>query len=347
MTGRRRFISWIVPLAVLLGLIACVVSVPAPTAVAQETKPPEFKLPAVFAKPHPENIDDLKAIQDHVRKVLEKVIPCTVGVRIGAAQGSGVIVSKDGYVLTAGHVSGAPGKDCILILPNGKNIKGKTLGANRGIDSGMIKITAEGDWPFVEMGKSGDLKPGQWVVACGHPGGYKTGRSPVVRLGRVLLNGRTALTSDCTLVGGDSGGPLFDMEGRVVGIHSRIGGPITANVHVPVDTYRDTWDRLVKGDAFGGGPAASGTADAWLGVQGDPDAKDCVLSMVMSGSPAEKAGLKANDVILKFDGQKIESISDLASQVSRKRPGDEVVIEVRRGDETITLRVILGKRTNE
>src|SRR5439155_14399392 len=104
-------------------------------------------LPAAVEKPAPENIADLRAIQAQVNKVLDKVVPCTVGVVVGGSSGSGVIIDKEGTVLTAGHVSGKPGQDCILILPDGKCVKGKTLGQNRGIDSGMIKITAEGKWP--------------------------------------------------------------------------------------------------------------------------------------------------------------------------------------------------------
>src|SRR5262249_59962397 len=125
-------------------------------ATADDAKP-EVKLPAVLDKVAPENIEELKAIQLQVRKVLEKAIPCTVGVRIGSAQGSGVIVSKDGYVLTAGHVSGEPGRDVVLVLHDGKTVKGKSLGANRIIDSGMIKITDEREWPYVEMAKSVEL----------------------------------------------------------------------------------------------------------------------------------------------------------------------------------------------
>src|SRR5262249_34378556 len=155
-------------------------------------------------KPAPENLADLKAIQGQVNKVLDKVIPCTVGVVVGGASGSGVIIDKDGTVLTAGHVSGKPGQEGILILHNGKTVKGKTLGQNVGIDSGMIKITDEGPWPFVEMGSSADVKKGEWVISCGHPGGYKKGRSPVVRLGRVLDTTNSTIRTDCTLVGGDS-----------------------------------------------------------------------------------------------------------------------------------------------
>src|SRR5262249_42222176 len=155
-------------------------------------------------------------------------------------------------VLTAGHVSGTPNREAMLVLADGRRVKAKTLGNNRGIDSGMMKITTEGKYPFVPLGNSTDLKKGQWVITVGHPGGYNPNRSPVVRVGRVLNRTNGYIESDCTLVGGDSGGPLFDMQGNLVGIHSRIGWNITDNVHVPVDTYRDTWDRLAKAESWGG-----------------------------------------------------------------------------------------------
>lgn len=304
---------------------------------ADETPKP----PAAFDKASPETVQDLKAIQEHVRKVLEKVIPCTVGVVVGPASGSGVIVSKDGYVLTAGHVSGQPGRDVILILSDGKRLKGKTLGNHKNIDSGMIKITSEGEFPFCEMGTSGDLKLGQWTLAVGHPGGYKPGRTPVVRLGRVLINNKSALTSDCCLVGGDSGGPLFDMNGKVVGIHSRIGGTITSNVHVPVDTYRETWDQLVKSDVIGG--SGTGT-EPYVGVSGDPNGKSCVISQIQAGSPAEKAGLKPDDTILSCDGTMVRTFDDFGNLIRKKKPGDEVMLEVIRGDNQLTIKLVIGKK---
>lgn len=306
-------------------------------AVADETKKPE--LPPALTKAAPESVEDLKAIQEQVRKVLDKVIPATVGVRIGPSSGSGVIIDKEGHVLTAGHVSGAPGRDCTLILQNGKTVKGKTLGNNRGIDSGLIKIIDKGDWPCVEMGNSADLQKGQWVIATGHPGGFKPGRSPVVRLGRVLSASKSVVTTDCTLVGGDSGGPLFDMHGKVVGIHSRIGGSIASNMHVPVDTYRDTWDRLAKSDAIG-----KPDSEAYLGVEPDPDSKECRISNVLPDSAAEKGGMKVGDVILAFEGQKVTGLEDLRGLILKKKPNDLVAIEVRRGDETVTLKIKLGQR---
>ncbi len=209
-------------------------------------------LPPVFNREQPESIEDLKAIEAHVEAILPKIVPAVVGVRLGPAQGSGVIIDKEGHVLTAGHVSGKPDSDAQIILPNGKVLKAKTLGRNGSIDSGMVQITDKGDFPFVEMGKSADLKKGQWVMAIGHPGGFRANRTPVVRVGRVLFANQLLIRTDCALVGGDSGGPLFDMNGRVVGIHSRIGDTISANIHVPVDTFRKTWDRLARGESFGG-----------------------------------------------------------------------------------------------
>jgi len=317
------------------------------TATAQEpaAKPTQGDAPPI-ARLVPETVEDLKAIQKQVRAVLDKVIPCTVGIRLGQGQGSGVIVSRDGLVLTAGHVSGAPGRDCTVILHDGRTLKGKTLGQNRSIDSGMIKIVDEGPFPFVEMGKNDTVKPGDWCVAIGHPGGFRPGRTPVVRLGRVLANTKTLVATDCTLVGGDSGGPLFDLNGRVIGIHSRIGPSITANIHVPVDTYHETWDRLVKGESWGGGigtpPAV--TVPPFMGVQGDPESKEAKIVDIVPDGPAAKAGLKVNDVVLKFDGQKVGPYSELAALIRKKKPGDVVTLEVQRGSETMSFKVTLGKR---
>jgi serine protease Do len=305
-----------------------------------ETQP----LPAALEKATPTSLDDLKAIQRQVSKVLEKVLPCTVCVLVGGGSGSGVIISEDGYILTAGHVSGKAGQNVQVIFHDGRKAKGKTLGANRTIDSGLIQITDEGKWPFVEMGKSAELKKGQWCVATGHPGGPKVGRPPVVRVGRLLDHGKSLLRSDCTLVGGDSGGPLFDMQGRVIGIHSRISKEIDANIHVPVDTYRDTWDKLAKGEVWGGGFFGSRANEPYLGVQSDPEAKDCRIAEIVSGSPAEKGGLRVNDVVTKFGDKAVSNFDELATLIRGTRPGTEVTVEVRRGDETVSLRVTIGRR---
>ncbi len=222
-----------------------------------------FKLPKAIEKnATPASIDELRAMEEHTQKVLQKVIPAVVGVRVGQGQGSGVIVSEEGFILTAGHVSGKPGQFAEIVLSDGTKLRAKTLGQDKGIDSGMVKINEDdlkkhekkinGKLPFLDMGKSAELIKGQWVIGIGHPGGFRSNRTPVVRVGRILHADSFVIRSDCTLVGGDSGGPLFDMQGRVIGIHSRIGGlAITENMHVPVDTFRTTWDKLARGDSWG------------------------------------------------------------------------------------------------
>jgi serine protease Do len=301
-------------------------------------------LAKVLDKTVPESVDDLRTIQQQVKKVLDKVLPCTVAVRVGNGQGSGVIVSADGYVLTAGHVVGKAGRDVTLILPTGKVLHGKSLGANRNMDSGLIKITDEGKWPFVDMGSSKDIKRGQWCITLGHPGGFKPGRSPVVRVGRVLDQSDNFVRTSCALVGGDSGGPLFDLDGKVIGIHSRIGNLITANLHVPVDTYKESWEKLAQGETWGGRGNGKEATQAYLGVQGDSDARECRLLRIIAGSPAEKAGLLVNDVVVRFDNQPIGDYETLVAQIAGRRPGQRVALEVQRGDVLVSLEVVLGKR---
>jgi serine protease Do len=295
--------------------------------------------PAALNKLVPENINDLRAIQERVRKVVAKVTPSTVAIRIGQAAGSGVIVSKDGYVLTAGHISAEPDRTVSMILADGRRVRGKTLGWNVGIDSGLIKITDKGDWPHVEMGDSSKLKPGVWCLALGHPDGYKPGRSPVVRLGRVLDSSIRTVRTDCALVGGDSGGPLFDLDGKVIAIHSSIGETLTMNIHVPVDTYRTTWDRLAKGEVWG--PRRSGP---YIGVHLNEDDRECRIAKIDKDSPAEKAGLKADDVVIRFGKSPVEDLEDLLTLIKEQKPGDEVPIRIRRGKKVLELKITIGRR---
>src|SRR5262245_9911704 len=128
----RRLRSALPLLAVLLALL--LLSLAAADAAAPLPADPLDKTPAVFAKRNPRSLDDLEEIERHVEKVLARVTPAIVCVHVGAGNGTGVVVSRDGLVLTAGHVCGAPGRDCVLIFPDGKTVKGKTLGVARGSD---------------------------------------------------------------------------------------------------------------------------------------------------------------------------------------------------------------------
>ena len=268
----------------------------------------------------------------------------TVAIRVGESSASGVIIDADGYVLTAGHVSGEPNRDADIILSTGKRVRGKTLGANRGVDSGLIKITDPGEYPHVPMADPDSFKVGSWCMALGHPNGYQSGRSAVVRLGRILEKTRDYLRTDCTLVGGDSGGPLFDMQGRVIGIHSRIGGSLTANLHVPVHAYREYWDRMVKAEVWGELVLTSTPTNAYLGVTMATDRKGCTIGVVTPDSPAQRAGIRIEDQVLRVDGQLIQNPDDLVAFIRSRRPGQEIAVELLRNNNMVRTRVVLERR---
>ncbi len=347
----QRFFSF----AFLATLGIGVSLIPTRTAFAQDAKADKpsvattsisipDKLSNLFAGGIPASIDDLRAMEDHTRALSEKLISCTVGVQIGPAWGSGVIISKDGYVLTAAHVSGQPNRDVTFVFPDGKTKRGKSLGLDRSLDAGMMKINLKKDeeLPFAEMAPAGQLKEGLWCLATGHPGGYFADRKPVLRLGRVLFYDREAVTTDCTLVGGDSGGPLFDMQGRVIGINSRISNELTSNMHVPIAAFRQDWDRMLKGEAWGHFPGQ----EPYLGVRGKADVTDVEIAHVITGSPADKAGIKEGDIILKFEGESLSDFSSLTSKVRDRQPGERVKLLVKRGSETLELALVIGKKGN-
>jgi serine protease Do len=322
--------------ALAAGLLTLIPS----TALWADTKKLELpELSTAIRKPIPESIEDLKEIQKQTKAVYDLVSPAVVGIFNNGAAGSGVIVSKDGLVLTAGHVSGEPNKPVTLVMPDGKRLKGVTLGRWGEIDSGMIRITDKydkGEFPYAKMANMADFTLNDWCVALGHPGGYREGRTPVVRVGKLLRVSDKFLQSDCALVGGDSGGPLFDMRGRVIGIHSRIQDNIANNLHVPIGTFRQTWARLVKGSDIGA---------AWFGVTPDGDSPgQCKLGDVTKNSPADKAGLKVGDVILKFDQTSVSTYADMKKILSDKDVGEEIELEVKRNDETVKLKVKFERR---
>jgi len=280
-----------------------------------------------------ERLKELRQVQERVQAVVKKVTPAVVAVLVNPGQGSGVVVTPDGYVLTAGHVSGKPNREVTVVFPDGKRARGKTLGMHPQMDSGLIKLEGDGPWPHVAMGDVSRMRLGDWVVAIGHPGGFRPGRAPVVRVGRVIRITPQLVQTDCTLVGGDSGGPLFDLDGKVVGIHSRIGSEIAINIHVPVNTYRDTWEALAEGRVLG---------LAYLGVRGDESAEQAKILEVQPDSPAAKAGLQPNDIILSVDGRKVTDYRSFRSLLQQKRPGEVVRLEVQRGNEKLELKVKLG-----
>jgi serine protease Do len=303
--------------------------------------------PAAFDKPVPETLRDLQDIEEHVQRIVARVTPATVCVRVGNTQGSGVIVDRDGRILTAGHVSGAAGREATIIFADGQRARGKTLGANNDIDSGMVILTENVAITPVEMAKSAEVKKGQWCLALGHPNGFQPGRPPVARLGRVQSVHAVGIITDCVLVGGDSGGPLVDMNGRVVGIHSRIGGKVSVNTHVPIDTFHDTWTRLAASDVWGNSfPLFNPLkpAEPYLGLRALEELRELRIETVTPGSPADKAGLKSDDIITKIDNRTLNTLDELRDFLRTRQPGNEINVHIQRGNDTFTLRVTLGKR---
>ena len=227
----------------------------APTGNHTSSLPAELQ--RIYFSGVPQSMDDLRSMDHYQQELVKQVSRVTVGIQIGATQGSGVIVSKDGYVLTAAHVAGGAGLEVRVVMPDGQKVRGTTLGMNKGVDAALLKIVPQNrdgkpiEWPYAQMGRTAELAAGSWCMALGHPGGYQDDRQPVARFGRILSLDKSVIVTDCKLVGGDSGGPLFDMEGHVIGVHSRIGGKVTKNLHVPIDTYEDNWDRLARGDTWG------------------------------------------------------------------------------------------------
>lgn len=274
-------------------------------------------------------------MQDHQRLLAELVAKCTVHLQLRDAHGSGTIVSADGNVLTAAHVVGLPGEVVIVHLQNGRGVMGRVLGVDLEHDLALVRLSERGPWPFLDL--ADDLPPtqGQWCAAAGHPGGMDTQRGVVFRVGRVLHSGEL-LKTDCELIGGDSGGPLVDMRGRVLGVHSRIGVSVLTNLHVPAATVRENWEGLVSGKVLKG--------RSHLGIRGDKEAGDCVVKSVTPDSPADLAGILPGDQITHFDGQRIRRFAELMALVQTREPGETIVLDLVRDEQTLQLEVTIGDR---
>jgi len=295
----------------------------------------------------PRNQADLISLEKQQIKVAEKVNLVTVNIQHGTTQGSGVIITGDGYILTAAHVAGRPFKKISILLHDGTRLEGVSMGVNKDKDAGLVRITTERDtaknpWPHASLGASSGLQQGQWVIATGHPGGWMADRPAVVRIGRLLKIQEDTLFTDCSLIGGDSGGPLFDLEGKLIGIHSRIGVDVEENMHVPVDVFDKSWALLVQNKEWGSLPGFKPA----IGVRGAsrPPESDtnCLIATVEPKGPADKAGIRAGDIILKFDGQATKNFDDLVAAVNSVTPGEQVTVELRREAKSMSLRLTVG-----
>lgn len=286
--------------------------------------------------PNVKNFKELQKLDRQIVDLSKRAQPATVCLvsKDGRGSGSGIVVSEDGLILTAAHVTSSMPNGVIVIFPDGTRKAGEILGADYDRDASMVQITDEGKYPFVSTGESKGLQRNQWTVALGHSGGFDPTRKPPVRLGRVLANTDFVVT-DTAVVGGDSGGPLFDVEGRVIGIHSNIGMTLSENRHVPIEVYLSQWERLkggnTRGTRFNSNPQPVQSPDRpMLGVQLGAGEGGVLVREVIPNSPAEKAGLKSGDLILKVNGEDVSEVDGLIRLVGEFKAGDEISFVYRR-----------------
>jgi len=295
-------------------------------------------------------LDELRGIEAQVKAVYATTLPATVALLSDAvgSSGSGTIISDDGLIATAAHV--VMGSEEVRVLfPDGQEHPGRVLGADFTKDVALVKIQSDGKtkFPAVGLGRSAPLKVGDWVVALGHSAGFDPTRKPPLRFGRVVSTGPgEMLTADCSLIGGDSGGPLFDLGGRLVGIHSSIGGAVNNNNHAGIDALRDDWKRLMAGDTWGRlalNPLANPETPVLgfvmgLGRGGVP------VEDVVPGSPAAKAGLRPGDILTHLDGKQIPDGKTLLVELAHMKPGRQVKISVMRGRRKLAFTAVLARR---
>lgn len=275
------------------------------------------------------------------------------GPRTRNSLGSGFVISEDGYIVTNNHVI-ADADEVTANFSDGTKLIAEVVGRDPKTDLAVLKVEPDQPLTAVEIGDSSTARIGDWVMAIGNPFGF--GRTVTVgiisAIGRDINSGPydDFIQTDASINKGNSGGPLFNMEGQVVGINTAIisptGGSIGLGFAIPTSLARGVIDQLVE---FGE------TRRGWLGVQiqtvtddvaealGLDRARGALVGDVMRGGPAEKSGMKPGDLVLSFDGKPVEEMRDLPKIVADTAVGKEVDVVVLRDSEEQTLKVEVGR----
>jgi serine protease Do len=266
--------------------------------------------------------------------------------------GSGFIVSKDGYILTNAHVIGNADEITVKLI-DGREFDAEVIGQDRVTDVALLKIEAE-NLPVVPLGDADKAQVGEWVVAIGSPFGFEnTVTAGIISAKRRSLPGDTYvpfLQTDVALNPGNSGGPLFNMQGEVIGINSQIysrtGGYMGLSFAIPIQLAMDIAEQLRETGKVSRGrigvqiqEVTSDLAESF----GLKQPMGTLIAAVEEGSPADEAGLKPGDVILKYNGQRVESMGELPPMVAATEPGTEVEVDILRQGEQQTLDVVVGE----
>jgi serine protease Do len=276
---------------------------------------------------------------------------------IEEARGSGFIIRQDGLIVTNNHVV-KDEKSVEVTLDDGTELNAKVLGTDPRSDIAVLKIEAHKPLPFIQLGNSADVKPGEWVVAMGNPFGL----GGTVTAGIVSAVSRDIgagpydqfIQIDAPINQGNSGGPLFTQDGKVIGmntaIYSPTGGSVGIGFAIPSDMIRTVADQLVASGHVTRGYVGVGTqtiSPAMAKALHLPETSGALLASVVPGSPAAKAGLQPGDVIEAVNGQKIASPRDLALIVADVAPGKEANIQVRRDGANREIAVTVGEQPPE
>jgi len=270
--------------------------------------------------------------------------------------GSGFIISADGYIMTNAHVVDSADKITVR-LTDKREFSAKVIGADKRTDVALLKIEATG-LPKVTVGDPDKLKVGEWVIAIGSPFGFDSS----VTAGIVSAKGRSLpqenfvpfIQTDVAINPGNSGGPLFNMNGEVVGINSQIytrsGGSMGLSFAIPIDVATQVTDQLrASGKVTRGriGVMIQELTSELAESFGLSKPVGALISHVEKDGPADKAGIEASDVILKFDGKLVDSSGDLPRIVAATKPGSGVVIELWRKGAIRRITVEVGEMPEE
>jgi serine protease Do len=270
--------------------------------------------------------------------------------------GSGFIITADGYILTNAHVVAAA-EEITVKLSDKREFKAKVIGSDRRTDVALIKIDATG-LPAARFGDPSKLKVGEWVVAIGSPFGFENS----VTAGIVSAKGRSLpqenfvpfIQTDVAVNPGNSGGPLFNMRGEVVGINSQIysrtGGFMGLSFAIPIDVANDIAQQLRTGGKVTRGrigvviqPVTKELSDGF----GLPKPQGALVNSVEKGGPADAAGIEAGDVILRFDGKPVTESGDLPRLVGATRPGSRATVQIWRSKASRDVQVTVAELQEE
>jgi len=266
--------------------------------------------------------------------------------------GSGFIVSADGYILTNAHVIDSADEITVRLIDK-REFKAKVIGADKRTDVALIKIEA-GGLPVVKLGDPNKLKVGEWVLAIGSPFGFDNTVTAGIVSGKARSLPQENLVpfiqTDAAVNPGNSGGPLFNLRGEVVGINSQIysrtGGYMGLSFAIPIDLAMDVQNQLrTSGHVSRGriGVVIQEVTKELADSFGLAKPEGALVNSVEKGGPADKAGVEVSDIVLKFDGKSVPNSSELPRIVGATRPGSKVVMQVWRRGATKDLTVTVGE----